>query len=106
MARSRNVNAPDPNPGWFDWLPVKVQCFLLLLITLPVSVGFFMAGMHCLHTGKPIVLGPTAVLDVGELFFAFLVGLVVSGGIFAVMMGWAKSSRPHVSETHHPRAGK
>jgi hypothetical protein len=103
MQRFNNANAPDPNPGWFDWLPQKVQCFLILLFTLPITAVLFMAGMHCVHTGKPIVLGPSSILDAGELFFSSLIGLVVSGGIFAVMMGWAKSARPHVSETHHPR---
>jgi hypothetical protein len=36
-----------------------------------------------------------------EWFFFSAGMLVISGGIFALMMGWAKSARAHVSETHH-----
>jgi hypothetical protein len=87
-------------PTWFDWLPEKVQCLLLLLITLPATAILFFTGMHCVHTGQPIVLGNTRT-DALEWFFFSVVMLVISGGIFAVLMGWAKRSTPHVSETHH-----
>ncbi len=40
---------PRPEPRLFRWLPEKVQCLLILLLTLPVTVLFFMAGMHCVH---------------------------------------------------------
>jgi hypothetical protein len=106
MPRFNNVKAPDPNPGWFRWLPQKVQGLLILLLTLPLTGLFFMAGMHCIHTGRPIVLGPKATLDWAEFFFSSAVALVISGSVFAVMMGWAKSATAHPSETHLPRPPK
>lgn len=106
MPRYNNLKAGNPNPGWFEWLPHKVQCLLVLLLTLPITGLLFLGGMHCVHTGRPIVLNATTNYNAIELFFFSAIGLVISGGIFAVMMGWAKSSRPHVSETHQPRSPK
>jgi hypothetical protein len=102
MPRFNNLRAPQ-GPTRFDWLPQTVQCLLLLLITLPVTAILFFIGMHCVHTGKPIVLNTTRT-DAIEWFFFSAVMLVISGGIFAVMMGWAKSATAHVSETHHPKS--
>jgi ABC-type sulfate transport system permease component len=99
MPRFNNSRAPQ-GPTWFDWLPQKVQCVLLLLLTLPVTAILFFTGMRCVHTGQPIVLGNTRT-DAFEWFFLSAGFLVISGGIFAVLMGWAKSATPHVSETHH-----
>ena len=62
--------------------------------------------MHCVHTGKPIDLGPRSSIDAVEFFASSLFTLVVSGSIFAVMMGWAKSLTAHASETHMPKAKK
>jgi hypothetical protein len=39
--------------------------------------------------------------DAIEWFFLSAGMLVISGGIFSVLMGWAKSARAHVSEIHH-----
>jgi ABC-type sulfate transport system permease component len=99
MPRFNNRRAPQ-GPTWFDWLPQNVQCLLLLLLTLPVTAFLFFTGMHCVHTGKPIVLNNTRT-DAIERFFLSAGMLVISGGIFAVLMGWAKSAKAHVSETHH-----
>jgi ABC-type sulfate transport system permease component len=101
MSRFNNTHTPQGN-DWFDWLPRKVQCVLLLLVTLPATILFFWGGMHCIHTGKPVMLSNT-VMDAGEFFLSSAFTLFLSGCIFAVMMGWAKSATPHISETHHPR---
>jgi hypothetical protein len=106
MPRFNNVRAPNPNPGWFAWLPQKVQCFLILLLTLPLTASFFLAWMHCVHTGSPIVLGSQVSIDALEFFAGSAFTLLISGCIFAVMMGWAKSATAHVSETHLPRTPK
>jgi hypothetical protein len=101
MKRSPFNNTYTPQgPTRFDWLPRKVQCALLLLVTVPVTVGFFLGGMHCIHTGKPIIVGHDHT-DASQLFLYSGVMLFISGCIFGVMMGWLKSQTPHVSETHH-----
>jgi ABC-type sulfate transport system permease component len=101
MPRFNNLRTPQ-GPTRFDWLPQRVQCLLILLVTLPVTAILFFIGMHCLHTGKPVVLNNTPTGAI-EWFFFSAVMLVISGGIFAVLIGWAKSARPHVSETNHPK---
>jgi hypothetical protein len=65
-----------------------------------------MLGMHCVHTGQPLVLGPGRPIDALELFFSSAIVLLISGSIFAVLMGSAKRATPHVSETHHRRPAK
>jgi ABC-type sulfate transport system permease component len=97
-----NNNRPPQGNDWFDWLPRKVQCALLLSILLPATALFFGLGMHCVHMGRAIVLG-NSQLDAGECFLSFAVLVAISGGIFGVMMGWMKSATPHISETHHRR---
>jgi len=99
MPPFNNTRPPQGN-DWFDWLPRKVQCALLLAILLPAAALFFWLGMHCVHTGHAIDLGHQR-MDAGECFLSCLALLAISGGIFAVMMGWLKSSTPHISETHH-----
>lgn len=99
MPRFNNVRAPQ-GPSRFDWLPRRIQCLLLLAIMLPATAGSFLAGMHCVHTGKPIVIANRST-NALEFFLYSAVMLLISGGIFGVMMGWLKSGTPHVSETHH-----
>jgi hypothetical protein len=101
MRRSPFNNTYVPQgPTWFDWLPRWLQCALMLLLFVPLTVGSFLGGMHCVHTGKPVMLANTQ-LDAGEFFFSSLVCLFISGCFFGVMVGWLKPSTPHVSETHH-----
>jgi hypothetical protein len=66
----------------------------------------FLGGMHCIHTGKPVVFSPGRPVDALEFFAGSAFMLVVSGSIFAVLMGWAKPLTAHVSETHMPRTKK
>jgi hypothetical protein len=97
-----NNNRPPQGNDWFDWLPRNVQCLLLLLLSVPATVLFFWGGMHCIHTGKPVMLG-NSTMDAGEFFLGSLVAFLLSIGFVGVMIGWIKPSTPHISETHHPR---
>jgi ABC-type sulfate transport system permease component len=101
VPRFNNTNTPQGN-DWFDWLPLKVQCLLLLLLTVPATILFSWGGVHTIHTGKPVVLSNTN-MDTGEFFLSALFCAFLSAAIFGVMMGWIKPGKPHISETHHPR---
>jgi H+/Cl- antiporter ClcA len=76
----------------FDKLPKKVQLCLLMLVVLAAAAIEFLMGLHSVHTGKPIVLGNQSISDV-ESFFWSAACLAIFAGLFAVFMGWAKSSK-------------
>jgi hypothetical protein len=101
MSPFNNTRPPQGN-DWFDWLPRNIQCLLLLLLSVPATALFFWGGMHCIHTGKPVMLGNTT-MDAGEFFLGSLIAFLLSVGFVGVMIGWIKPATPHISETHHPR---
>jgi ABC-type sulfate transport system permease component len=86
-----NQDRMKPIPAWFEKLPRKLQVFLLLLLMLAAAAVPLMMGLHSLHTGKPIVLGNESISAV-ESFFWCAACLAIAAGLFAVLMGWAKSS--------------
>ncbi len=99
MAQDNNLPKPQDR---FDRPPRRVQYLLLLIITVPMSVTFFLFGMHCFHTGRPDVLNHQSI-DFLEYFFFSAVVLVVSGCLFGVMMGWIKRPKPDPSGTDSPK---
>ena len=80
---------PASSPGLFDKLPKRFQLVLLILLMLVPAVIEFLMGMHSVHTGKPIILRNRWYTAV-ECFFWCAVFLAIAGGLFAVLMGWAK----------------
>jgi hypothetical protein len=99
MRYNNNRDVPQ-GPDWFDWLPFRTQYLLLLLLFVPLTVGFFLGGMHCVHTGHPVSMG-NEQMDAGEFFLSSAVCLLLCGGFVAGLLGWIKPNRPHPSETHH-----
>ncbi|MDT7814903.1 MAG: hypothetical protein QOJ51_5632 [Acidobacteriaceae bacterium] len=82
----------DAKIGWLGKLPRKAQILVLMLIMLVAGVIQFLMGLHSVHTGRDIVLGNHRISAV-ESFFWCAAGLAIVGGLFAVFMGWAKSSK-------------
>jgi hypothetical protein len=82
----------DPKIEWLEKLPKKAQLLVLMLIMLAAAAVLFFMGLHSVHTGQDIVLGTTRISAV-ESFFWCAACLAVVGGLFAVFMGWAKSSK-------------
>jgi hypothetical protein len=72
----------------------------LLLLFVPLTVGFFLGGMHCVHTGHPVSMA-NSQMDATEFFFASAFCLFLSACFVAGQFGWIKPAKPHVSETHH-----
>lgn len=93
----RPMPAPRPDqiapvPGWFQRLPKRLQTILLLLFTLGAGAILFFMGLHSVNTGEDIVFITVHVTAV-ESFCWSAAWFVISGGLFAVLMGWAKSSK-------------
>ena len=75
-----------------DKLPRKTQILVLMLILLAAAVIQFGMGLHFRDRGQDIVLGNKRISAV-ESFFWCAACLALLGGLFAVFMGWAKSSK-------------
>jgi ABC-type sulfate transport system permease component len=82
----------DPKIPWLEKLPKKTQILVLMLIILAAAAIQFFMGLHSVHTGQDIVLGNQRISAV-ESFFWCAACLAIIGGVFAVFMGWAKSSK-------------
>jgi hypothetical protein len=91
MPRYNQVKG-DPKIGWLEKLPRKTQILVLMLIILAAAIIQFFMGLHSVHTGQDIVLGNQRISAV-ESFFWCAACLALFGGLFAVFMGWAKSSK-------------
>ena len=87
----------DSKTDRFGKLPRKLRIVLLLLFTLGAAAIEFLMGLHSVRTGKPIVLVNHAITAV-ESFLWCAGWLAISGGLFAVLMGWAKSSKEDPQE--------
>jgi hypothetical protein len=82
----------DPKIEWLEKLPKKAQLLVLMLIMLAAAAVLFFMGLHSVHTGQDIVLGTKRISAI-ESFFWCAACLAIVGGLFAVFMGWAKSSK-------------
>ncbi len=82
----------DAKIGWLEKLPKKTQILVLMMIMLAAGVIQLLMGLHSVHTGRDIVLGNKRISAV-ESFFWCAACLAIVGGLFAVFMGWAKSSK-------------
>jgi hypothetical protein len=91
MPRFNNVLPPGESK-WFNWLPRKLRIFLLILLMLGAAAIEFSLGMHSVHQDRPIVLNTVQITAV-ESFLWCGACLVIFGGLFAVFMRWAKSSK-------------
>jgi hypothetical protein len=92
-----NQNRSETMPAWFEKLPKKLQIILLLLLTLGAATIGLLMGLHSVKTGQDIILNNTHISAV-ESFFWCAAWLAISGGLFAVLMGWAKSSKEEPPE--------
>jgi membrane associated rhomboid family serine protease len=91
MPRYNQVKG-DAKIEWLEKLPRKTQILVLMLIILAAAAIQFFMGLHSVHTGQDIVLGNQRISAV-ESFFWCAACLAIFGGLFAVFMGWTKSSK-------------
>ncbi len=87
-----NQNEREYKMEWFDKLPKKLRIILLLLVTIGVAALQLWMGWHSAQTGKPIVLN-NVTITAAESFGCCAAWLAIFGGLFAVLMGWAKSGK-------------
>jgi hypothetical protein len=87
-----NQTEGNPKIEWLEKLPRKTQILVLILIMLVAAAIQFFMGLHSVRTGQDIVLGNKRISAV-ESFFWCAACLAIVGGLFAVFMGWAKSSK-------------